>query len=143
MKLFGRNKIGRGQIPDQGSCPLSTPLTEDRHRHACGPVQPSVPWNNTSLMAFLLPGPRLIKYVKMNKPLNNELLKCQCHLPNPESFWSAMIIIVVQSNRSRPSVTRTQRPMLEPKPQLQAPTAPNFRRERVMLCISSGLRILF
>ena len=42
IKLFGKNKNGRGLIPDRGSCPLSTQLTEDRLRHASGPVHRSL-----------------------------------------------------------------------------------------------------
>ena len=41
--IAAKKKIGRGLIPDRGSCLLSTQLTEDRLRHASGPVQPSVP----------------------------------------------------------------------------------------------------
>ena len=43
IKLSGKNKNGRGLIPHRGSCLLSTQQTEDRLRHASGPVQPSVP----------------------------------------------------------------------------------------------------
>ena len=42
-KLIWENKNGRGLIPDQGNCSLDTQLTEDRHMHASGSVQPSVP----------------------------------------------------------------------------------------------------
>ena len=52
MYPVGRNKIGRGQIPDRGSCPLSTQLMEDRLRHASGPVQPPVllhTWTNVNI----------------------------------------------------------------------------------------------
>ena len=42
FQSFGKNKTGRGHIPDRGSCPLSTQLMEDRLRNASGPVQPSV-----------------------------------------------------------------------------------------------------
>ena len=42
-KLIWGNKSSRGPIPDQGVCPLSTQLMEDKLRHASGPVQPSIP----------------------------------------------------------------------------------------------------
>ena len=43
ISYCSNSETGSGQIPDRGSCPLSTQLTEDRLRHTSGPVQPSVP----------------------------------------------------------------------------------------------------
>ena len=43
FQIIWEYKTGRGLIPDRGSCPLSTQLTEDRLRRTSGPVQPSVP----------------------------------------------------------------------------------------------------
>ena len=55
-----------GQIPDQGSCPLSSQLTEDRHRHASGPVQPSVPLHKVP-SGFYLFGLPALPQTNMNK----------------------------------------------------------------------------
>ena len=46
FQSFGKDKTGRGHIPDWGSCPLSTQLMEDKLRH---PVQPSVPLHLLSI----------------------------------------------------------------------------------------------
>ena len=39
MTYLGKNKNGKGLIPDRGSCSLSTQLMEDRLWCASGPVQ--------------------------------------------------------------------------------------------------------